>query len=648
MNATASAAIGTALSDLAHNYSRTAAETVLGGDGLVGLALALLCFSLSLLLTWGILRAWIVAMGAPVQERADYDAAQKAAAADKPAKVTQHTSVMGPLQPLLGEGLFALTFGGVLNAVWETMIVYLRGLAGAAGDVGTTLLTDWPFLVGIAFLVAGSIVWLEFHDILLDVTFESIQCYIRPIVDGFVFPVFNALRVILSTAWPFFNGMADTIAGLTYGNARVFLTCVDASVLENVVSHLGLALKDLTAGLATMVANFLNNGRWDMLTGLTEIGEAINSTRAVWSCYCPDAYPILDFVYGVPTAPSLYVTIDCAVNTPIRLVEILFNGIFHLQPPNTTLFADEATCAIFGAGAYLEDVGALLVEFLVGIIAIIEEIIGTEVSMAERAPYFLRMAAAHALADSVLDLPDVVKAMKATPGAALMRSYTLTSMSAIDKSIIAAYGPSQSLFADVDPLIAKATELPLPNISHIIELGIEALQRLAASPWSGLLTAAPATFVGVFNLTVNAVSHPFQAFGHQQGISFFQIGYLGDFTRLFVIAAADLLVLFSEALPCTFSKPAQALASTPEGFVEFVIGASFAARFPPWQMGVPPPVNCSVTNCTQGVANFSLAASMTAYYNWTTSRLRRNLVLLEEGGECTTPRTLTQTLTFSP
>jgi hypothetical protein len=316
-------------------------------------------------------------------------------------------------------------------------------------------------------------------------------------------------------------------------------------------------------------------------------------------------------------------------------LEIGLNVIFHLQPPNTTLFADEATCAIFGAGAYLEDVGALAVEFLVGIIAIIEEIIGAEVSMAERAPYFLRMAAAHAMADSVLDLPDVVKVMKAAPGATPMRAYTLTAMSAVDKSIVAAYGQSQSLFADIDPLIAEAAELPLPNISHIIELGIEALQRLAASPWSGLLTAAPATFVGVFNLTVNAVSHPFQAFGEQEGLSFFQIGYLGDYTRLFVIAAADLLVLFSEALPCTFSKPAQALASTPEGFVEFVIGASFAARFPPWQMGTPPPVNCSVTNCTQGVTNFSLAASMTAYYNWSESRLRRNLVLLEEGGECT-------------
>lgn len=618
-----------ALNTLAQNYSKTATDTVLGGDGLVGLALALLCLALSILLTWAVLRAWIIAAGAPVPERAPGDEA--GAPQKKPA-----SQVAGPLAPLLGEGYMLLTFGGLLNAMSDTIIAYLRGLAGAAGEVGLRVLTEWPVLIGLGFVIVGSIAWLEYHDLILDVSFESVQCYIRPIVDGFVFPILSALRVVFAAAWPFFNGFADTMAGLTYGNGLVFLTCVDASVLENVVTHLGYALRDLTVSLGTMVANLLNDGRWDMLPGLTEIGEAYNATRPVWDCYCPDAAPILDFVYGVPTSPSLYVAVDCVVNAHVRGWEILFNLIFKGQTLNTTLFAEEATCAIFGYGAWAEDVFALFIEFLVGVVAIIEEIIGSEVSLAERAPLYTRMAVAQTLADADLDLPPVVRTMKATTGAVPLRAYTLSAMSAIDHSIVAAYGPSQGLFTEVDALVGAANNLPsLPNISLIAHLGLEALQRLAATPWSGLFTAAPATIVGVFNLTVNAVCHPFQAFGYQEGIRFFQYGYLGDYTRLFVIAAADLLVFISEALPCTFSKPLQAAVSTGEVLAELATGVGYAARFPPWQMGVPPPVNCSVTNCTQGVTNFSLSESLAAYYNWSTSRLRRNLVLLEEGGECT-------------
>jgi hypothetical protein len=634
MNATHAQIISDALASLAKNYSHTATQTVLGGDGMVGLALALLCFALALLITWGILRSYVVALGAP--------AAPPPGPNPDKAAPAKYTSVVGPLKPLLGEGLMALTFGGVLTAIWDTLIVYLRGLASAAGEVIPTLLTDWPLLVGLVFAIAGAIVWLEFHDIILDVSFESVQCYVRPIVDGFIFPIFNALRVVLSGAWPFFNGSADIIGGVTYGNGLVFLTCVDASVLENVVSHLALALKDLMTGLANMVANFLNNGRWDMVTGLEEIGQAINSTRAVWDCYCPDASPILDAVYGVFLAPSLYVAIDCGVNVPVRTWEILFNLIFNGQSPNTTLWAEEFVCADFAIGSYAEDLFSLAIEFLIGIGAILEEIIEdahVDSAAVSGASYeYVRMAAAYTRATQVMNVPDSVKTMLATPGAVPMRAYTMSAMSAIDQSIIAAYGTKASLFREVDPVIAaemSAAQLPLPNISYIIDIGVAALQRLAASPWSDIVTATPALTIGVFNLTVNAICHPFQAFGHQQGLAFFQIGYLGDYTRLQVAAIADLLVLFSEALPCTFSKPLQAVASTLEGFFEFVIGSAFAARFPPWQMGIPPPVNCSITNCTQGVANFSLAASMTAYYNWSTSRLRRNLVLLEEGGECT-------------
>jgi hypothetical protein len=373
-----------------------------------------------------------------------------------------------------------------------------------------------------------------------------------------------------------------------------------------------------------------------MLPGLVEIGEAINATRVVFDCYCPDAGPVVDFIYAIPTQTSLYMAIDCGVNTNIRFWQIFLNVIFTGQSLNTTLWAEEATCATFAVGSYFEDVFYAFCEFLSGLYELIEELISS-MSVDARAVMFTRVAALHTLADGKLNLPYAVRAMRESPGAVPMRALAMASMSAVDASITSAHGLRASLFAEVDPLILqKANWDTLPNISLIVQLGISALLRLAATPWSGIATGPVAVVIGTVNLTVNAIFHPFQAFGSVEGISFFQYGVLGDYTRLVVIAAADLLAFIDDALPCTFSKPLQALVSTFEALAELGTGIGFAAQFPPWQVGVPPPVNCSLVNCSRPApANWSWFDTLPAYYAWNTSRLRRNLDLLVEGGECT-------------
>jgi hypothetical protein len=634
----------TVLVNLAQAYSQTATETVFGGAGVLGLGVALLSLALSVLLTWAILRTTLVVAGAPIRERRPTpnneesdDPTQKE---QNEKKQKKHTSVLGPFNALIAEGFALITLGNLLNALWETLLVYLRGLFGAIKDAGMAFLTEWPIIIGLLFVIAGCFVWLEFHEIILDVSFEAIQCKVRPIVDGFIFPFLNGARLVYSLWWPIVDASADVFSALTWGNIRTFIMCVDASVFTTFFQHLGLGFRDLTGSFATMVTQILSDGRWDMLPGLIELGDAFNATRAVWDCYCPDAGPIVDFVYAIPTAPSLYVAIDCTSNTGIRLVQIGLNLVFNFQAPNTTLWAEEATCATFAWGAYVEDIGVQFVDFLFGVLAILEELTSTSaglVTPAARSAMYTRLVGLHALASSTLDIPPAVQAMSATPGAVPGREYMLLSMNAIDTSIVAAYGQKASLFGEVDPLIKGATNIDsLPNISLITHLGLEALARLAASPWSGLFTGPVAVVIGAVNLTTNAVCHPFQAFGYQEGIAFFQYGVLGDYTRLVAIAAAELLSFFSDTLPCTFSKPLQALVSTGEMLAELATGTGYAAQFPPWQMGDPPPYNCSVVNCSRPPPeDWRWTDALSAYAEWNTSRLSRNLQLIEEGGECT-------------
>jgi hypothetical protein len=167
---------------------------------------------------------------------------------------------MSPMKALLGEGFLLIRLEQILAALWDTLLLYIRGIVSSALDTLTSLLREWLLYLGLLIVIAGCFVFLEFHDITLDVLFELVQCVFRPILDQFIFPVLNIARALYAFAWPFVNGWADVASAATTGNILIFFTCSSVAVLETLARNLVLALQSLGTSFIAFVTTLLSNG----------------------------------------------------------------------------------------------------------------------------------------------------------------------------------------------------------------------------------------------------------------------------------------------------------------------------------------------------------------------------------------------------
>jgi len=385
----------TLLSSLAGNFSKDAANLVLGGDGIVGIGVALLCFFLAMIVTWLILRLYLVAYGAAVR---------KANPTSKAAKASD-----GPGQVMLGEGFFFSRLDELGIALTSAAVAFLTGALAALKDALANLLADWMYLLGLLIVAVVAGVFLVTHEVIFEVIETVNQCTVRPLLDFVIFPILNLLRMFFAFAWPAVNAYADLMSALTYGNLYVTYKCTPTSLFQEVVTQILVGLQTLAEALiAFLLDGLLTDGRWDMIPGLEELAEAINMTRVVGDCYCLDGAPFWDFFYGSLTSVNLLTTIDCYTNYGIRFWQIPIDFVFNGQFPNTTNLANEFVCADFAFGDWAEDVVRLALEMVQGFYDLINGLLSMTMSSADRTFMFARMAAIHTVAQHTLDLPPVL------------------------------------------------------------------------------------------------------------------------------------------------------------------------------------------------------------------------------------------------
>ena len=637
------------LTTLGRNLTATATDAVVPYEAVLGVGLALLALFLSVLGAYGICTLTLLALGAA--PRSAPAAADNTDDADSPegknkkekTDKQEDTSPLAPALRLLSQPVASVYLGNVFWALGQTVVLFATSALSALREGFGNLSPLRAVIAGLSFVLALAFLWT--HDIILPAVFEATQCYVRPVLDRVIFPLLNTARVLYASFWPFVNAGRDIIGALTTGALLILVECVRATglpILDQVVAYLATGLRQFAESLSTFAINFLSYDRWELLPALVSFGQAFNATRALGDCYCLEGGVFFDLIYALPTQPALYLTVDCGVNVVASAVQFLLVPVLTLTPPNSTRLAEEYACYTFSLGDYAQDVLLLVIEFFTGVIELIESKLAA--LFAARDVAFTRVAALYAVAEVRVRVPPALRAHLRTRGAAPYRTVALAAFAAADESISAQHGRRAGLFAEVDPVIgeqlgasygASWNFFTRPNITSLTELAFDALFRLGNAPWARLFTAPVNVIAGTVNLTINALAHPVSAFASgPAGIAYFQIGLLGDYSRMIANAAAELLAFFSAALPCTFLKPLQVVFSVPETVAELIIGTFFTV-YQPWQMGVPAPVNCSAVNCSFSFLSWNPLKALPPYYAWNGSRLRRSLTLLLEGGECT-------------
>jgi len=625
---------------------------VFGSQAFLGLAAVLVVLGCGILTTWAVLRFWWVAFGG---------ARRTTTAAEENGDVPARSS------PFKGEPLILINLQTFVFAAGAAAVTYVGNIVDAAKDTFTVFFTEFFLIAGLILLAIFLLAFINAHDILLEVFFEVWQCRVRPLLDELVLPLLSVGRVLFALVWPFVNMVRDITRALTTGNYRIVIACTSTDVVADIFTTIVQAIEVFVIEVVDFIINgLLYNGRFDLLPTLVLVGSAINQTRDVADCYCEAIQPIWDLVYSIITLPSLYSTIDCAFNTVVRWAQIPINSIFRFEFPNTAMLADEATCAITSYGELWEDLVVGVIEFFYALFSLLSDLI-MALTVEQRAPVFARVAAMHALADERLYIPTALRMLRNTPGAVPHRALSLVALSAADASIRTGISAEDGLFAfpglvsdealsnafvTIESVNGTLHRVPasvvatavgpltiwsfLAALGYLATLGYEALLRLANTPWTRIVTVYPLTIISVINITINSAFNAGEVFDSPEGIAYWQIGFIGDYTRGAVDAVIQLLAFISASIPCSFSKPVQALLSIPELVVELLIGAVYTWIFPPWTVGVPPPVDCNLVTCgSPAPSGWSPLDVVPDYYSWDTSRLRRNLNLLLEGGECT-------------
>jgi hypothetical protein len=272
----------------------------------------------------------------------------------------------------VGEGFLLVRLDDVGIALWAAAVTFVTSAIEAFSNALFSLVGDWMFLIGILIAAAIALVWNLTHDIILEVGIAVWQCSFRPVLDFTIFPLLNLVRALFAFAWPVVNGWTDIMAALTYGNLYIIFKCTPETLIRDFTFDVLLGLKALATTLVEFIVyGLLHNGRWDMISGLNLIQEAINTTSVIFTeCYCIDLDPVWTFVYGIVTAPSLAIFIDCATNIPIRSTQIILNIIFNfndgLSVINLSNWAEEQQCAALSLGDWAQDIFLLFIEMLQG------------------------------------------------------------------------------------------------------------------------------------------------------------------------------------------------------------------------------------------------------------------------------------------
>lgn len=464
-------------------------------------------------------------------------------------------------------------------------------------------------LLGLGAVFAVSLVLYFAHPTLLGTALECRQCLVRPLIDHVVLPLLNLVRLVYAAVIWLWNAAAEVAKFIFSGWKRVLYDCTTRDMLERLVRRLFAAVGDAMYAVAQWIATGLFSGERIMLApALADALSTVNETRPTLDCFCAAVAPVWDLALALPQSPSLPVALDAGANVGARAVQFVLSSIGSLwiaSPHNLTV---EVNTLITAAGDTVEDWVQSLIQFFLELFTLLDGLFNAST------PVQARLSSLYAA--RVAGLP---------PAA--------TVASAPERPLLAL---STFWHATMGTYRAAAPLLETLNVTDLA--GADALLRLAATPWSRIVTQPVCALVSLANMTVTALINPAAVFASPGGLAYFQLGHLFDRLRASADAMAQLTVLIDRALPCPLSQDLQAFLHEVEGVLELAVGYPFFLAAPPWLPGVPPPVLCApngtVVCGVPAPANWTFVDYFPAYYDWSGNSMRRGLARLEAAGEC--------------
>lgn len=252
---------------------------------------------------------------------------------------------------LIGYTLWSI-LGHLLSALW----LFPAALWSASLSFLAILRTNLFYIFALGIICTAGYIWLEKHDVIIQSYIFFRQCFSRPVIDFFLLPVINCLRMIYNTVIQPINWWTNLYAFYEYGLPITLFKCGITTDLTNLLYYGANAAYAIFIDLNNFMAQDYFHASWDIVNSLDAIGLLINSFIPIFSCLCKALNFVYTYISIFFNLASLHNFINYVWNFFLSIVQLGFNFIMDLPSyPNFDNITLNACGAVETAGDTFED-----------------------------------------------------------------------------------------------------------------------------------------------------------------------------------------------------------------------------------------------------------------------------------------------------
>ena len=240
-----------------------------------------------------------------------------------------------------------------------------------------TFYSNLLIFAALGVFASGSLVWNEYSPAIVETILVVRQCYVVPLVYGFLLPVFNVCVMFYDSSIPIVDFYVNLNAFYWYGFPIILFKCSVNTDIPNVLAYLSQVFSGFFVDLNQWVLDNPLTAEWNILSSLNAFGLFIDSLLPIFDCFCLILNPLWVAVDLWCQLPSLHATLNCLWNCVIRTLQLvlatlqavalwILPGPSSVRPQFTNITL-EVCCTLYSAGDMIEDTVFITLEMLWGV-----------------------------------------------------------------------------------------------------------------------------------------------------------------------------------------------------------------------------------------------------------------------------------------
>ena len=233
-------------------------------------------------------------------------------------------------------------------------------------------------IVCLVLFASVGLIWMDTHHTILESYMVVRMCYAQEAINFFLLPTIDIVVMLYNAVIGLFDLIINLRAFAEYGAPIVLFKCALNEELGNLMFYVADLFFAFFYDLNLWISRGVVTGEWNVLTTLRTFGYIIDSLVPILNCFCRVLNPVWEGINLFANEPSVHFTINCILNLIVRLVQVLLVTIkyfigyilpgFNPVKPDFTNATNSACCALYNAGDAIEDAVYIVVEMIWGIL----------------------------------------------------------------------------------------------------------------------------------------------------------------------------------------------------------------------------------------------------------------------------------------